>query len=129
MIIKKIWSLKGVGHVLSFLGEKNSSLLSLLGNQRISIAIQWCGWVRWQLEFFDHFEGGTRDGNQNLQLPSNTPSQFDGDQNFSRHKGGRPKSFGCHTLSHFWGDQKNLVAHPYGDQNILVTIQLSLLFE
>jgi len=56
------------------LGEKKSSLLSLLGNQRISIAIQLWWWVRWQLEFFGHFKSGTRDGNQNLRSPSNTPS-------------------------------------------------------
>jgi hypothetical protein len=74
MIIKKLWSLKGLGHLLSFWGKKKSSLLSLLGNQRISIAIQLWWWVRWQLEFFGHFKSGTRDGNQNLRSPSNTPS-------------------------------------------------------
>ncbi len=67
-------SSKGVGHMLSFWEKLNSSLLSLLGNQRISIAIQWCGCVEWQPKCFGRPEGGTRDGNQNLWSPFNTPS-------------------------------------------------------
>ncbi len=116
------------GACVIILGKKKSSLFSLLGNQRISIAIQWCGCVKWKPNFFGCLEGGTRDGNQNLRSPSNTPSRSNGDQNFNRHKGvtkffwlpylvpplgwpkkfsrpslWQPKKFGRHpTITTFW---------------------------
>ncbi len=75
--------------------------LSLLGNRRISITIQWCGFVEWQTKFFGYrpMMWICQMVIKFFQLPSYTPPLSDGDQMFfyyPKGHGGRP-----------WNDIKN----------------------
>jgi len=53
-----------VGHVLSFWGKKNHPPFYILGNRRISIIVQWCGYVGWQLNFFNCLKTHGREGHE-----------------------------------------------------------------
>jgi hypothetical protein len=47
-----------------FGGKKIIPHFYILGNRRISITVQWCGYVGWQLNFFNYLKRHGREGHE-----------------------------------------------------------------
>ncbi len=75
------WQPKGVGPMLSFLGKFFFPFLQSW-NQRILVAIQWCGCLGWWPEFFSCHStmGLCRTTIKVFLSPFDTPPLFNGDQ-------------------------------------------------